>query len=391
MDRRFQDWETNLPVKLRWRKPSAPTTPTLGNDSQRFPPDCNATPERFLFFQRNTLSGWFLCALMNLHRPYLMHSPPILPPPGSAAGPRTKIMLNPSRERCIEIAIELTRVMCVFHDDLQPWREPGKLAGVFSYFLFDGAVALAGALSQVPPHPQSAECLALLDKAMTALADQVEQAEGCTDGEGENARRALVILKALRRAGRWDRKDEEKGELVLLQDMLMQARRNPPPHHPPPAQQGASLYPSDNGDFYPPTNLGAASSQTGSPSVGFAAQPGMAASANSGAGASTSSAFIPYLNSPPYPPYPSSSTFSSRATPGPLAPFPAMPADFSDIDMSFTGMRSPVDMMRPAQSMVSPFDVLQGVQPDSQPMEDLDLDWARLAGMESWYSGTASG
>jgi hypothetical protein len=381
MDRRFQDWETQLPAQLRWRRSSAPASPTLGGDPLKFTSETAATPEKHLFIQRHMLAGWYLCALMNLHRPYLMHAPPILPPPGSTAGPRNKIMLNPSRERCIEVALELARVMCAFHEELMTWREPGRPAGVVSYFLFDGAVALAGALSQSPPHPQASECLALMDKAMAALAELVQQAEGSSSGEGENAKRALVILRALRKAGGWDRKDEEKGELVLLQDMLLQARRAPLPQPQPPQQPQASssssMYPSDNGDFYPPT---VPNSSTGSPHASFS---GSALGGGPSAGTAPSP-FIPYLNTA-YPPY---SGFS-RATPGPLQPFPNMPPDFGDVDMTFAGVRAPMDMLRPSQSIVSPFDVLQGVQPE-QTMEDLDLDWARLAGMESWYSGSTS-
>lgn len=372
MDRRFQDWEAQLPDKLKWRRTSAAPSPAYMEDGSRIDPhDLCTAADRVLAYQRNTLAGWYLCGLMNLHRPYLMHAPPILPPPGTAAGPRTKLMLNPSRERCIEVALEITRVMADFHDELAPWREPGRLnASVFSYFLFDGAVALAGALSQVPPHPQSGECLALLDTAMATLAAQAEQAAGALDGEGEMAKRAMVILKSLRRAGGWDKRDEEKGELVLLQDMLQQTMRQnqQPSLVAPPVSPPAE----SNFDFYP--NVAPMPSSQAFSSI-FGTQPSTSTNANAG------SSFIPYLgNSTSYPPVSNPSMFTAP----PQRSFPPMPTGYSDIEMAFGGMRPQM------QSMVMPFDVLQGVQPDSQDMEDLDLDWARIAGMESWYSGTSS-
>lgn len=385
IDRRFGAWELSLPEQLRWRKPlSARGSPEVAAGA---PLDTSSAAYRIGLYQRKTLAGWYLCGLMNIHRPYLMRAPPILPPPGSAPGPRTKLMLNQSRERCIEIALELTQEMCDFHDELAPWREPGVLnAETFSYFLFDGAVALAGALSQVPPHPQAQECLRLIDRAMRVLGEHADQAQGALDGEGEMAKRAIIVLKALRKAGGWDRRDEEKGELVLLQDVLMQAQQQQPQ-----AQAQAPPQPSAdaNADFYsalgsqmPAAQYNAGYSMFVSPQT-----------ANPTTGSTAS--FIPYLNSS-YSSVSNPSPFVNAppAMPGPLRPFPSMPSSFmSDIDMSFGGLRTSADagMTRPVQSMVMSFDVLQGVQPDSQQqMEDLDLDWARLAGMESWYSGNLS-
>lgn len=385
IDRRFEAWELQLPEQLRWRKPlSAHGSPDAAGGT---PLDTSSAAYRIGLYQRKTLAGWYLCSLMNIHRPYLMRAPPILPPPGSAPGPRTKLMLNPSRERCIEIALELTREMCDFHDELAPTREPGVLnAETFSYFLFDGAVALAGALSQVPPHPQAQECLRLIDRAMRVLGEHAEQAQGALDGEGEMAKRAMIVLKALRKAGGWDRKDDEKGELVLLQDVLMQVQQQQPQ---PQAQAPPPPSADTNADFY--STLGgqtpAAQYNNG---YSMFVSPQTANPTNAPA-----ASFIPYLNSS-YPSVSNPSPFvnTPAATLGPVRPFPSMPASFMpDIDMSFGGLRPSADAgtMRPVQSMVMPFDVLQGVQPDSQQqMEDLDLDWARLAGMESWYSGNPS-
>ncbi|EKM52703.1 uncharacterized protein PHACADRAFT_261296 [Phanerochaete carnosa HHB-10118-sp] len=401
LDRRFCEWERRLPEQLRWPKSSAPGTPDLAKNASS---DLSTPAGRARRYQTTTLAGWYLCGLMGIHRPYLMRAPPILPPPGSAPGAaRTRLLLNPSRERCIELALELTRTMCDFHDALAPWRAPGRLnAETFSYFLFDGAVALAGALSQAPPHPRAGECRTLIDRAMTVLARHAEQAQGALDGEGEMARRAMVVLRALRKAGGWDRRDEDKGELVLLQDLLVQAQRDQPQPHVPLQQQQQQQQPppTDNSssssssaavaDFY--AALGA---QMGSPpsppsqQQQYAAGNGMFGGAPQAASAVS---FIPYLNST-YPPVSNPSMFTTAppAAPGPLRPFPSASAGLaSDFEMSF-GPSADVDMMQPLQSTLMPFNVLQGVQPDSQQhMENLDLDWARLAGMESWYSANSS-
>ncbi|GJE92953.1 Zn(II)2Cys6 transcription factor [Phanerochaete sordida] len=365
LDRRFREWENALPEPLRWKKSGTPGVV--------LPTPC----DRALRYQSTTLAGWYMCALMGIHRPYLMHAPPVLAPPGSgAAGTQSKMLLNPSRERCIEIALELTKIMCDFHDDLAPWRAPGRLnAETFSYMLFDGAVALAGALSQVPPHPRAAECLTLLDRAMGALERHAEQAQGSRDGEGEMANRAMVVLRALRRAGGWDRKDEEKGELVSFQDLLMQARRQQPQSVQPPLSDSST-------DFFPSlgAQMGGAQQYTTGTSMFEAPAPD-----------APGGSFMPFFNSS-YPPVSSPSMFtnSQPANQGQARSFAAMGLS-SDFEMSFTNARPAMDQMRPIQSMLMPFNVLQGVQPDSQQhMEDLDLDWARLAGMESWYSGTTS-
>lgn len=119
---------------------------------------------------------------------------------------------------------------------------------MFEYFLFDGAVALAGALSQVPPHPQASECLDLMDGAMRALEDIADasshstnstadlvngiisgregggEEDGAEDGEGETARRGIRVLVALRKAGGWGMGEKEKGELVSMREVREQQR-----------------------------------------------------------------------------------------------------------------------------------------------------------------------
>ena len=383
MDQRFQEWEAKLPDQLRWRRTSAaPSPPGTVNNA---PPDslnyASTVADRNTAYQRHILAGWHLSGVMNLHRPYLMHPPPVLPPPGAAPGPRTKQLLNPSRQRCIDAALDITRVMCSFHRELTPWREPGRLNScLFPYFLFDGAVALAGALSQTPPHPRSQEYLEMMDKAMYVLGEDAKQAEGALDGEGEMAKRAMLILNTLRKAGSWDKRQEEKGELVFLRDMLVQEQRQKAqaPH-----LVNQRAFPASSADFY--SHVGPIpNAQYPTPGPMFDPQPT--------ANPASSASYIPYLGSQGYHPTASSSTFTDAVGHGlpsdnSMRSFAPLPSNLGDVDMSLSTFGMPPTAMRSSQSMVMPLDVLQGVQPGSDGMYDHVLGWMKFAGMESWYNG----
>lgn len=132
------------------------------------------------------------------------------PKDASRSGSSNWKRVNPSRERCIELAIELTSVLCQYHREhlTKPLAEQ-VFPTMFSYFLFDGAVALAGALSQVPPHSRATECLDLINNAMSCLRNIAETSQDPVDSEGDTASRALKVLAALRRAGGWDLGEED--------------------------------------------------------------------------------------------------------------------------------------------------------------------------------------
>ncbi|CDO76771.1 hypothetical protein BN946_scf185028.g22 [Trametes cinnabarina] len=204
IDRKFKFWLCRLHPSLDWREQHTISNPITFE-------------ERTRAYQRHMCAGYYLCATMNLHRPYLMHAPPILPPPKPLSATMTVIM-NPSRERCIELAMELVRVMCDAQEEAAGWQpDPQQPAMMYhyAYFVFDGAIALVGAFSQEPPHPKARECLTLIDRAMRMLHWCVEATRnaGGRDGEGETANRAITVLNALRKAGRWDerfRKDETR-------------------------------------------------------------------------------------------------------------------------------------------------------------------------------------
>ncbi|TBU31328.1 hypothetical protein BD311DRAFT_717184 [Dichomitus squalens] len=195
MDQKYKLWHSKLHPSLDWRQ-----SHYMSKDPTAY--------ERSIAFQRHMTAAFYLGGLMNLHRPYLMQAPPILPPPRPVPG-SSSVVLNPSRERCIESAIELVRVLCDAREEAAQWGTEPQIPFLrfhYSYFVFDGAVALVGALSQDPPHPKAEECLDLMYRAMRMLADIKEAHRGATDGEGDMASRALTILMALRKAGAWDEK-----------------------------------------------------------------------------------------------------------------------------------------------------------------------------------------
>lgn len=299
-----------------------------------------------------------------IHRPYLMHPPP--KDSSRPASPGWK-RVNPSRERCIDLAIELTSVLCRYHHEVmaKPLSER-VFPNMFSYFLFDGAVALAGALSQVPPHSRSTECLELIDNAMSCLRTIAETSKDAVDGEGETASRALKVLAALRRAGGWDLGEEEKGELVSL--MSYHDRRatfsldgsSSSTPHPTNYHTQSSNQEAEANFFRQHTTSTPFTSHVGSTSQPSVSSYWMDPSVMTGPSylGEHSTSHIP-------------NTMSSMST-----DFPS----FSSSSLDFTSGRF--------QTPLNPYTVLQGVQQSSDhDISDFDMDWARLAGMENWYSG----
>ncbi|KAJ3480371.1 hypothetical protein NLI96_g8396 [Meripilus lineatus] len=402
MDRRFQEYEAHIPPQLQWR---AYIGKGMSPDSSSGSPSEGHLPiqERFVCYHRVILAAWYLDSLMNIHRPYLMHPPPILPVPGSSATSRS---LNPSRERCIQLAMELTRTLCRFHSECTERLGSERTApSMFSYFLFDGAVALAGALSQVPPHPQASECLDLMDHAMRALEDMANAAEGAEDGEGETAKRGIKVLAALRKAGGWDMDEGEKGELVSMIELQRQQHQQ--------QQRVAGGREGWGGLASTTTNGYGHGGHGGHGNALPHPHPHQHSHSHPTTGYMGA---IPFLNSPDqgYFHFPSSNS-SSDISSSSSTPLPATSTTLSTASSSFSSPPSSTPMFldddfgplptlgpqkyyssatpshnaptRTVQNML-PYEVLQGVQPSSNGrISEFDLDWARLAGMENWYSG----
>ena len=132
--------------------------------------------------------------------------------PPSAADPTQPF------ERCLEVAAELIRVICDAHDEaarLDPAPPMPTFLFHYVYFVFDAAVALAGGLSPDidPPHPRACELLALIDRAVVTLAAARDANTVYSEAEARAPTRAIEILAALRRVGRWDERFRS-GELA---------------------------------------------------------------------------------------------------------------------------------------------------------------------------------
>ncbi|KAI0339071.1 hypothetical protein BDW22DRAFT_1381142 [Trametopsis cervina] len=380
LDGRFHDWELRLPDLLHWQR-SHSLSPQMPQDDSFTQ---STIWNRTFMYQRHMLAAWFYGGLMNLHRPYVMHSPPILPPPGSTLGSRHQ--LNPSRDRCIEMAITMTGVLCDFRDELETHSRTLEMvdAGAFTYFVFDGAVACAGALSQIPPHPKKNECLGLMDRAISVLA---RIADARAQGEGEIARRGIVVLKALKKAAGWDTSDDEKGEFVLLHDMIKKQHMNQTTYN---ANKRA-----DTSAYSPESNTTSPFAVDREPTPSFDEPGGQRQTLSQ----TVQTPFIPYLSSDLHPGLilNSGPVATGHGSQLPFSHLPTLPTPMYP-DTPYTNRVSPpswninASASRPLmQSMITPFQVLQGVDSDgSQGSSELDLDWIRLAGMDSWFSNQTS-
>ncbi|OSC99996.1 hypothetical protein PYCCODRAFT_1453475 [Trametes coccinea BRFM310] len=351
IDRKFKFWLCRLHPSLDWREPHEISNPITFE-------------ERTRAYQRHMCAGYYLCATMILHRPYLMHAPPILPPPKPLSATMTVIM-NPSRERCIELAMELVRVMCDAQEEAATWEPDPQLPAMmyhYAYFVFDGAIALVGAFSQEPPHPKAQECLALIDRAMRMLHWCVEATKnaGGRDGEGETAVRAITVLNALRKAGRWDERFR-KGETRKQEDGSPGSQGSPqePPVEAP--QDGMFSY----GQAIS-LNLEAARYATTSYGV-------------------PENSNIPFLNTPAsgvsFPFLNPVQVQSSATMPMPFGDgrdFTAsVPVGMSGVDSSGGAGASASRGTTGMQTMVMPFDMLQGG-------ESYDVDWSAFAEIQGW-------
>lgn len=325
-------------------------------------------------------------------------------------GPEVDPGRNPARERCIEAAIELTSVLVDFYNETSTW--PAHLRTMptgFQYFLFDGAVALVGALSQVPPHPQFATCLSLMGHAMGVLEELATSSGGSDDRDGEVAKRGNAILKALMRAGGWDTTIHEKGTLVSFSDL---EKAQPSGSH---IHTSVPSFPSHIApppDFFPPPTSGthyyqhnAAFSQSreriSHNTSPHSLSPSPPRSSNSPQGSlNISGPASSYVAPTISPSLSGSSTFGGMFSGGaqsssgsatatnisaatPASMFPGIGGGGPQ-GSGVGSMVMPNPRVATAQQSMLPYDVLQGAQ--QQPM-GFDLDWVRLAGMEQWYSG----
>ncbi|KAI0369245.1 hypothetical protein BV20DRAFT_968105 [Pilatotrama ljubarskyi] len=352
LDRKYKYWLYRLHESLDWSKPHPTSKPAT-------------LEERTLAYQRHILAAYYLSARMGLHRPYMMHAPPILPPPKPISHTMTVIM-NPSRERCIELAMELLRVLCDAQEEAASWEPDPQLPAIlfhYTYFVFDGAVALVGVFSQEPPHPQALECLELIDRAIRMLQWCVAATKSMAnrDGEGETASRAITVLTALRKAGRWDerfRKRKPNGEEDPSAASVETSSQN--------AQDYASSYAQASGMSMTDSSVFNGTSYT-------------AQETNP----------IPFLTAPAtFPPFSFSGLLQMQSSATMPVPFgdgrdftgpssSSMPGAMPGFDM--IGTNAARGTAASMQTMGAPFDMLQGG-------ESFDVDWSAFAEIQGWPS-----
>ncbi|KAI0742832.1 hypothetical protein C8Q80DRAFT_1259211 [Daedaleopsis nitida] len=364
MDRKFKQWQAKLHPSMDWRI--------------AHPLSSSATPrERSIAYQRHVCAAYYLGTLMNIHRLYLMKPPPILPPPKGMA---VSVVMNPSREQCIELAMELVAVLCDAHEQAAKWdTDPPVPLVVFqyAYFVFDGAVALVGALTQDPPHPKASKCLALIDRA-TEMLEACRRAKGeGRDGEGDTASRALTVLSALRKGGRWDERfraraggqDSAPATTTATATRAAAAAAAPVQSQVPATGAESSFLPSST--IRMPVGGTSLSSYMGADIVGM-------------------SSSFPFLNAAR-----AQGTPSFPAMPGPIhaqtssTTLPGQPFDLgTDICMTAPEMGYGTGSMgggrSSMQTMVMPFDMLQN-------SESYDVDWAAVMGSTGWMADQGLG
>ncbi|CCM05897.1 uncharacterized protein FIBRA_08135 [Fibroporia radiculosa] len=343
-DRKFREWQARLPPEMQWRDPryqSALSEPTT-------------LAERNLAYQRQSLAAYYLGALMNIHRPHFMH-----PSLAALASPSNGAPCpNPSREQCIVLALELVRELSTVHSTDTTWvASPPATLFHYPYFVFDGAVALAGAVAQTPPHPCETECLDLMDRALRMLHACTIAAENAIDGEGEVAMRAVSVLEALRKAARRRRGGNDVRPDRELKDAQVEESASEQ------LVVKSLAHPMVIGD----TSTGAGHT----PMCGYDL-----AFSSSSEPTALSMPFADVVENL----FPAASTGSvDTAQMGSYI----LPQGLFCYDVSAAGARMQENQSKVSlQSLMTPFDVLQG-RGDS-------MEWARLAGMENWETGDLS-
>ncbi|KAL4253796.1 hypothetical protein ABKN59_002976 [Abortiporus biennis] len=342
IDKKFREWEVNLPDKLRWSRGSTTNTPSLDNFE---PPECSKLNQKFLPCWRAMLLSWYHDGLMSIHRLFLISPNPT--PSITTGAPKS------SREQCIQAAISLTRLLCNHHDVHQREKVGRRIApNTFSYFVFDGAVGVMGALSQIPPHPQREECIQLIDRAIQVLQD-VAHFMKAVDGERATATRAITILSALKKAAGANMNDNEQGQVMSLAEPVRSEIVENNDSHRQWSQSASAVQSSHNFPFV-------------SPSFGDHSVP-----SNSNARTSQHETS------------PSSGLFATYSIDHTLnSAFDMSSAMMGPSTFNYVGTKS---------QPIIPYAVLQDVpiaSGSTGARTDLDasVNWARLAGLENWDS-----
>lgn len=190
MDRKFEQWETQLPAEFR---------SDIRSDYQSIADDLDTSDLIAMARQRYTLSTWYLLCRAKLHTAYItsQDDPVFL---GVWTHPLTR---RRSRSLCISLASDLIRLQCDAHAMAVRCRSEQAghesvltasnwcFAGCFS--LFEAAVTLASLIPQHSWQGRPGEPDSLIHQAMLVLSQVAEE----EPGTGTIARMGSEALAAL--------------------------------------------------------------------------------------------------------------------------------------------------------------------------------------------------
>lgn len=198
MDAKFESWRNSVPIEYQ---ESQEITNLRGYQD----------PEIFVLArQRYILNTWYLAARLKLH---------IASTSGHCRAAQIPEDLAKCRVLCINVALELIKYQCDFHDSLiAQFKERQKLHyaylasgwlfhGCFS--LFEACIALLATKERIPRQAQLPGQMEAFDRTLRVLGETVESEPG---KEGSIATMAINVLRPLRE-GHFSSSGSPMGEL----------------------------------------------------------------------------------------------------------------------------------------------------------------------------------
>lgn len=214
MDRKFIEWQVNLPTELRY-------------DLKNMVHPIGQAHEAVLLWRcQHMLQTWYLISRLKLHRSNSDQDSRYLPSPTSAQ----QLLRSSSRATCVEISVSIIELQCNTHD-AKRLGEMNTLVGSDWYFdgvftMFDAAVTMVAALTKLPTHERLETAPVILDRAISVFERVMAEESGSM--KDEIARMALGVMSVLRRERGWRRDMPGWGPSAPL------TLSNPPPPTLPP-------------------------------------------------------------------------------------------------------------------------------------------------------------
>jgi hypothetical protein len=178
LDRKFKEWEARLSPEFRWNG------------------DLSQSRDPFIIRQSYILATWYIACRMKLHLSFVTQP---------ERAPSHSVALKQSRDKCIELSMELVRLQNQRYAAYMDARRKEALPRVNwsfegSFSLFDGAVSLVTALAHTPAKERRKDAEELVEEAKAVLSHVVVDGLGCA---GEVSRMAAGVLHVLGQEGIW--------------------------------------------------------------------------------------------------------------------------------------------------------------------------------------------